>query len=302
MTSAARQTLLFSIAILVALQLVTSLVAIVLLGRMSPAIESILEENVQSVAAVEEMLGALHATPRTDAEQARFEAAFQRARANVTEDDERPALATLEQHRAGAWAGDEGSLRQTVSALRTLGEVNRRAMQRSDLGAQRLGVAGAWAAVLLGLLALGLSVLILRRLQTSLLVPLDEMTAVVAAVERGDDHRRCAVYPSAGREVQRIMRAINTLLDEHQLPAADVATSGLQPPLPAVLDILPGAVAILDDEGGVVASNQNALERLASDDAAKLREQLRSRQGIAAQQLGERWWLCTLPSQDSASD
>src|SRR5688572_804186 len=84
---------------LLALQVVTSASAIALLTRMSPAIERIISENVASILAGAEMLGALAELPRDPAAESarrtRFEEALLRARNNVTERDEPEILAAI---------------------------------------------------------------------------------------------------------------------------------------------------------------------------------------------------------------
>ena len=194
-----RRRLTLSIGFLLAIQLVTSAGAIVLFARMTPAIERILRENVYSAEAVEVMLGALAEAEQDPGARERFFGALARAKDNVTEEDERPPLATLERVGDRAISGDAAATTEALTALRKLGAVNRSAMQRADQDAQRLGSAGAWAAVFLGLAGLFASALTVRRLHRRLLLPLSEIVAVARAARANDPRRRADGH---GREAE----------------------------------------------------------------------------------------------------
>lgn len=211
-----RREVLLAIGSLILVNLLLAFGAVGLFARMGPAIERILQENVYSITATEEILGELAATGSAalpDDARARVGQALQRAQQNVTEDDERPVLAALERRLPPAMAGDRASRELVVADLQRLIGINRDAMGRVDEEARRLGSAGAWAAVLLGFLSFVLSLLVVVRLQRSFVGPLLELSEVMARVHRGDHWRRCHAK-AAPREVVRVMEAVNQLLDE----------------------------------------------------------------------------------------
>ncbi|MBN2191657.1 MAG: hypothetical protein JW751_02480 [Polyangiaceae bacterium] len=211
-----RREVLLAIGSLVLVNLLLAFGSIGLFVRMGPAIERILQENVYSITATEEILGELAAAgsaPLPDDARARVGQALQRAQRNVTEDAERPVLDTLERRLPAALAGDRASREVVIADLQRLIRINRDAMGRVDEEARRLGSAGAWAAVLLGFLSFLLSLLVVVRLQRSFVRPLLELSEVMDRVHRGDRWRRCHAR-AAPREVLRVMEAVNRLLDE----------------------------------------------------------------------------------------
>jgi hypothetical protein len=295
-----RRRLTLSIGFLLAIQLVTSAGAIVLFGRMTPAIERILRENVYSAEAVEVMLVALAEAEEDPGAHERFFGALARAKDNVTEEDERPPLATLERVGAAAISGDGAATQEALSALRRLGNINRAAMQRADQNAQRLGSAGAWAAVFLGLAGLGASALTVRNLHRRLLLPLAEIVAVARAARANDPRRRC-VRTHASGELETVMVALDELLDDRERAAprgANIGDAREHRALIAMLDRYPEPAIVIDEHGEIVAASASALEHLAKSSELKrgLSEVAAgaSVPTVVAESLGEAGTLCTL--------
>ena len=275
-----------AVALLLAIQLLTSLGAIVLLGRMSPAIQKILEENVASVQAVETMALAL-AAPDGDEVRGRFFDALARAKSNVTIAAEAAPIATLERRADAALSGDPAAQRDAVLALAELGQVNREAMQAADDAAQRLGSAGAWAAVFLGIAGLALSSLTIRRLERRVLAPIAEIMRVVTAHRAGDTRRRCA-SPHATPELELVMTTLNELMDakERAVTVAPADTAGDREMLLALLDRAPSPGAIVNATGDLLVANEAALDLLAGSEGAAFREAL-ERAGRGAEAGGD---------------
>lgn len=266
-----------SFGVLLTIQALTSFVAIGLLSRMSPAIERILEENVYSVQAVEEMLAVLSEPgPADDTASRIYAEALRRAEHNVTEEDERAPLDELERLKPAALRGDVPARRRSAEALRELGEVNREAMQAADEQAKQLGTAGAWAAALLGIVGLAASVLAMGRARRRLLAPMNELVRVVDAHRQGDTPRRCAPNPVAVPELARVTAELNRLYDaEETRPPEDYAAGTIERSLLLhLLDDREGPVAVVDDRGQLVATNTAADELLASDRGARVRRAL----------------------------
>ncbi len=266
---------------------------------MTPAIERILRENVYSAEAVEVMLVALADAEEDPGARERFFGALARAKDNVTEEDERPPLATLERVGSAAISGDGAATAEALTALRQLGNINRAAMQRADQNAQRLGSAGAWAAVFLGLAGLGASALTVRNLHRRLLLPLAEIVEVARAARANDPRRRCVRTYATG-ELETVMIAFDELLDDRERAAprgASIGDAREHRALIAMLDRYPDPTIVIDGDGEVVAASKSALKHLA--ESAELKRGLsevaegRSRPGIQAESLGEAGTLCT---------
>jgi len=201
------------IIVLVGLQIVTAFGAIGLLGRMSPAIEQILDENVASNEAAEEMLAVLALGPEEGGTRERFAIELERARSNITEPGEVPVIDAIEDASGRLFDGDAIARRTVVGGLIDLVHINRAAMRQTQHEAQRLGVAGAWAAVVLALLGFAASVLVLRRATAAVLDPLAELEQTLDAFRQGNPFRRCR-GTGASEEMRRVLDTVNELLDE----------------------------------------------------------------------------------------
>ena len=199
--------------LILGVQLATAFGAIALLSRMGPAIARVAEANVDSLSSAAEMMAAL-AAPPDDIERAReaFLAAHARAGRNVTEAEERPLLEAIADDVDEALGGDPEARRRVLAAIQELAEVNHRALRRMDDEAQRLARAGAWAAVMLALIAFLLVRLTARRVDRVFVMPILEIAAVVDAARQGDVFRRCSVR-GGSPEIQSLAEGVNQLLD-----------------------------------------------------------------------------------------
>ncbi|MCL4795979.1 MAG: hypothetical protein KJZ84_15570 [Bryobacteraceae bacterium] len=218
-----RTELLFYTLLLASLNLLLAFGAIGLFARMGPAIERILEENVLSIDAAEEILAEFAAAPAElpPEAQKRVSEALERARANITEAEEIPLLNQIQTHLPAAGAGDSAARAAVLDGLRRLIAANRQAMTKVDFEARRLGTAGAWAAVFIGGSTFGLSLVVIVLLRRRILEPVLEIHSVLNAARRGDRFRRCRSV-AAAVEVRQATEALNALLDERYKP---------QPPL-----------------------------------------------------------------------
>jgi hypothetical protein len=278
-----RRNFLLSVGILVAFNVLLAFGAIGLFTRMGPAIERILQDNVYSTEAAEEML-ALLARPSIDptsaVRQRQFEEALQRAKNNTTELEEVPSLRRIEQHYIVALAGDDIALAVVVQALQQLTAINRQAMVSTDQEAQRLGNAGAWVAVFIAVFSFGISLIIIHRLERRVLNPLVELHDVLEAVRVGNSHRRCRAL-IAPDEIRQVLNSVNFLLDRStngndgsgQRPTR--SRVGLErSALLYVLEQQPDPLVLVDEHGAVVASNSHGLAVLSSPYGERVRQQL----------------------------
>lgn len=200
---------------LLVVQLLTSVVAITLFVRMSPAIRHILDNNVATFEATEQVLLVLTRREEVDAADRRaFLDAVERATRNMTEPEEAAPLETLRRHAPAALDGDREAREHAVAALVELGHINRAAAKRADSAAQRLGAAGAWTSALLGLIGMAISFYAVEMARRRVLAPLAEMADVAHAYQGGDLHRRCSRISTPSEETDRVMTMINRMLDE----------------------------------------------------------------------------------------
>jgi hypothetical protein len=204
--------------LLVAMNLLMAFGSIWIFMRMAPAIEVIVAQNEVSLEASEEMLAAMLMFGTSDSSAGEklesFRTALNRAKNNITEKEESAVIDSIIQHYEDAFYGNELALRQTVSAIVKLGDINREAMRRADSRAQQLGYAGAWGVVFMATITFMIGMIFLRSMRKNLTEPMQEIDTVVSSFRRGDKMRRCSIgYPS--KSVKQIFGNINELLDMH---------------------------------------------------------------------------------------
>ena len=278
---------------LLAVQLLTSMTAIVLLSRMGPAIDQILRENVFSTVAVEDMLVSLSLDGGTD----RFADALARAEGNITEDSERPLLAAIAKDSAAAQAGDPKARAAVVEALRSLAEVNRQSMVSANQAASRLGLGGAWAMALMGLAGFLGSVAVWRRIDQTLLQPTQDIARVLHAARAGDPFRRCHVATQGPGG--RLGEDLNFLLDCRTSGATEPADGALpRVALVGLLDRLVQVPAVVGTrDGAVLTANLLALDRNVETNAIGRAVRAGTLPaGWSVVSLGDQVWLATWDS------
>lgn len=254
------------ISTMLVLQILLSFLTITLLNRMGPAIEKIIEENARSGEAVEIMLGELAgAAEPTSEPTANFVKALQRARRNVTEEEEKPLLDTIEAGYQQAFAARGSARADCIKALRELGHVNRESMITADERAKRLSQAGAWGAALLGALALTLAYMVYRRLRLRIELPIEQLHSTTERIREGNLQARCGAIDGP-IEVQRIGDDLNWLLDRTALAPAmrepkpvSQVESNLRRSLMWLLEQETRPAMIVDGEGAKISCNNAAL-------------------------------------------
>lgn len=212
-----RRELLLAVGVLVVLNLALAFGSIGLFVRMGPAIERILNENVYSIVAAEEILLELSAAgdePLREGSTKLIEQALSKMEKNVTEPEERPALLQLRISWPSVKQGDIVARSDFAVHLRTLLTINRTAMEMGNSEAKRLGRAGAWSSVLVGFVTFLLSLIVLARLERRFVIPLLDLHQVLEGARKGERLRRCKKAIDAPREVLQLTQAVNTLLDE----------------------------------------------------------------------------------------
>lgn len=211
-----RRDFLFTLGGLIGVNLLFAFACIGLFTRMGPAIEKILQENMHSIQAAEEMLFILagsNGRPVNAADGEQFRQAFLQARFNVTEPEEKPALEKIEQHMPAALNGDSGARTEVIASIRKLIEINHEAMGVVDREAQRLGMAGAWSAVFLAVISFAVSLIIHRRMERKIIFPMTELQNVLQDIRTGNSFRRCSTVDTP-LDVRRVLHDVNRLLDE----------------------------------------------------------------------------------------
>lgn len=265
-----RREVIAGFATLIIILTLTSLGAVGLFARMSPAIEKIIQENGYSLEACERMLAVLATVPADgDAidRRTKFDAALADARNNVTEPGESAQIEAIAAAAPRALAGDPSALANTVGAVRALADLNRAAMGSVDHEARRLGTAGAWSAVFLGLLGFTVALIVVERLLHKIVKPLAELQSVLASAMSGDRTRRCTPG-TAAPDIEYLKRAFNSLLDQGARSDAPVGRDvvhcrAARTVLVHLLDENTGPRILVDSRGAVIAANASAVSLLA---------------------------------------
>lgn len=263
---------------LLAIQVLTMVAAVALLSRMTPALDQILQDNERSIRAVERMLLALAepaaAPGQLDLRRVNFERALTEAAGNITEPEERPAIERIFDHKDAALAGDPAALATLRTELWQLSIINRRSMLDASARAKRLGTAGAWAVVFLGLVGVVCSIALLRRARSKLINPVYEIGAVLEACRAGDIHRRFKPV-GASTEFHEIAEVVNLLVSERSAarerdwePSARLDRVALL----RLLDRDSDPSFVCDASGAIAAANEAALDMLGGPAGAELRE------------------------------
>lgn len=295
---------------LVLLNLLLAFGAIGLFGRMGPAIERILLDNVISIRAAEEILAELAVVRgEVDAERrATIESAFERIRTNVTEPEETPLVEAIGTELPAALEGGRSRRAEVVDLLTELIAVNRHAMIEVDREARRLGVAGAWAAVGIGFLSFLAGLSLIVRFRKRILDPLQNVHDVLADVRKGAVLRRCR--PSdAPYELEKVADSINQLLDERliaitgqrpETERTELATAALT----HLLEASDAPRALVSSDGELVRCNTAMLDLLASERGPEIRGWLGDPEGehpLEREPIAEYGWLIEITKAASES-
>lgn len=253
--------------------------SIALFMRMGPAIEKILAENVYSIEAAQEML-LLMAQEEEQPDVDQFHQWLIRAKNNITVPEEEPVLRRIEQAAQNFENMDESARTMLLNDIEELIAINQNAMQKADTQARDLGIAGAWAAVWIAVLAFALGWLSMRRLYRRVIAPIEELHDVLVGVGQGDLQRRCTTT-EAPADVRRTLSHVNIILDALQdaILHRRGSSYSLQPiarqALTRFLDERPRPCAIVDSHGEVIAASAKLLQKLQEDTGTELRDQLR---------------------------
>ena len=266
---------------LIAVQLLFTFGVVALLDRMGPAIGSIVDEHTESSAAVEVVLAVLAraetAVPLDAAATTRLDSAIATLQGSSRSGGD-PLVARIAGLRDAAVAGDTAARRSMVASATEIAADRRSMMRAADEEAQRLGIAGAWATVLLGSLAFGMAVLVLQRTQRLVLRPLQDLDDVLRGIRSGEHLRRCR--GEGPLEFARIASTLNEILDAR-------SCDGREPPnaspgdtdraaLLQVLDDVRRPVMVVDADGHIATTNQQAADLLAGERGPALRNAARA--------------------------
>lgn len=309
-----RREVYLTIGVLVVLNLVLAFGAIGLFVRMGPAIEKILQENVYSIIAAEEVLEVLANagdTALSVKDQKSVWQSLEKAKKNITEVEEVLVLKIIENQLREVVKGKYQERASLIDNIKKLIAINRDAMKKVGQAAQRLEIAGAWASVFIGFFSFTLSLIVFNRLRQRFLAPMIELHEVLEAHQRGEQLRRCKPGESP-REVRQVIDAINKLLDERLRSSShdthDHSERIEHLALLALVEKEKKAAVILDRESHIVCANNRALDLLSSSEGEKYKQIFSDLANdnkklipqVDAQPLrGNSGWLCYLDEADS---
>lgn len=302
MRSEAARELSLGVLVLASSLVVTALVAINVLERMTPAVERMMNENVGSMSAASRMFAALAATrlpePAAAAARERFYETLTWAVKNGTEPGELELLIELRGYGPAALDGDPRSLDRALTIIGRLESINDSAVREAQADLERLGRSGEWALALLGLAGFGAGAFIRRRLYRRVVAPLHELERVLLSVEAGDELQRCAARGHSPRQHQAL-RSLNRLLDSARVQASGQRAKDSLPRdlVPRLLDAWDAPMAVVDAQGELLSASSAMLDWLSNDDGSRLREAMRevcrglTNEHVVAVQQGEGWLL-----------
>ncbi|MDD2942701.1 MAG: hypothetical protein PHC51_07030 [bacterium] len=260
--------------------LIISLGTMGLFLRMTPAIETILQDNVPSIMATHGMFRALsmrHSDRETEKEN--FISALQLARDAAHNDNEFALVSRVKALGEKVFAGEEDYLPSLTAALKELADVNHHAMIKRDNEARRLGNAGAWAVMMMGFFGFSGALFAMSRIRQHVLEPIDDTYNALVAFERGETRRRAHLTRSAPFEIAEIIRSANHLMDEIMAASIRRTQKGIGPDYLGVARLLferlPEPAILLGAKGEVLLSNHAGLEFLLAENGESLRKHLR---------------------------
>jgi hypothetical protein len=241
-----------------------SFVTIGLFARMAPAVEAILEDNVESQGAAFDILEAL--AIRRDGgldlfEDGQLRAALARARGNITVPGEEAIVTALEEAAAAAFRGEEAGFRALSEGARQLWQLNMAAMREADDSASRLGSAGAWSAVFGGVAVILVALLSWRRLQSRVVMPVEELGRVLKGARADQPHLRCQTGGGTA-DVDTIRTHLNEILDRTSALQTDRQEGGkvlIRAALVTTLRKLPQPAVVVHADGRILAGNARGL-------------------------------------------
>lgn len=279
----------------------TALVAINVVQRMTPAVTSMLSDTLDRASVTAQFHTALAAArlpePAPSAARQRFDDALAQAARGAS-----PAgqylLSELEGLRGAALRGDQHALELTFSTISRLEAGNRSAIEEATANFRRLGLNGAWALALLGMTGVAAGALIQRRLYRRVVAPLNELERVLLSLESGDALQRCAPVGVSSQQRQAL-RNLNRLLDATSTQASGGPSPESVPRdiIPYLLDALGGSLALIDERGSLLSASHAMLESLSRDDAANVRDGMRrvaqgmTDEHVSSVQRGAGWVL-----------
>jgi methyl-accepting chemotaxis protein len=198
-----------SVWLMIIFNLILSFAAVWNYQRMNPEIEGIFQRNIISIDACEKMFLVL---ARDTVNPQEFNAAFDVAVNNITEDGEKETLQNIKSMFEQYCQGNTQIKSQLIEEIVKLNNFNKQAIADSARKAQQLRQSGAWGVVLMTTLFFVAAIFFEQRLRRALLAPLQEISMVLEADRKGDKFRRCHL-PGISSDMKKLFEAINSLLD-----------------------------------------------------------------------------------------
>ncbi|HVY62145.1 MAG TPA: ATP-binding protein [Planctomycetota bacterium] len=233
------------------------------------AIERILQENYRSVTAVEDMKEALE-RQESSRDAARFRARFERAldveRHNITEPGEADLVRDLvAAYDAYSAAPDPARFERVKEILDEVLDMNHRAMLAADRRAREAAERSMWITGAFGAAILAAGAIFSRWLLRTVLGPVQELTASVQAIAKGDLDQ--VVAPPRHEELRALAEAFNAMAKS--LRAFKKSSLGdliqAREAAQAAVDSLADPVLLFDTGGRMKIQNLAAREALDGD-------------------------------------
>ncbi|MBK8011307.1 MAG: hypothetical protein IPK13_08145 [Deltaproteobacteria bacterium] len=171
------------------------------------------------------------------------------------------------------WTASTSAQRERIlAALDQVGRASRKTPEEvSGRTSKRLG---AWAAVIMGLIVIAITVVVWRRINLQLMQPLAMISDVIVAATHGDPHRRCTT--GAAHTLAGLADRVNELLDRitPREPRRNLARLD-RALLLNQLDQHPNPTLAVTVSGEVVVANQAGLRLLERDEGRAWMDKIR---------------------------
>ena len=198
----------FSFILLLLSSTIISIAGIAGFQRLAPAINTINDRNTQSLYYAEQML--TNIASRKDINK--FEDFLNKSKENITEKNEKEAVENIEKSYKAAFNGNFRAEEYTIENVVKLTEVNRNAMIRAGVKAEKLKNVGIWIIIFPTILVWSIGLALLKNMKKTFIKPLEDLKSAISEYKKGNKMRRCPKF-SHETEFQNLYNDINSILD-----------------------------------------------------------------------------------------
>ena len=176
--------------------------------RLEPFIDTMNSANTESLYYAEQMLSSISAKKNLK----NFEENLEKAKNNITEVGEKEALDKIADNYMPAFKGNKKIEDETIDEIAEFFKINRIAMERAGKIAKKTENVGIWIILFPSIFIWIMGIAILKRLDKTLIKPIQELNAVIFDYNKGNLMRRCPSVTTS-KDLQQLYDGINKILD-----------------------------------------------------------------------------------------